>query len=155
VRRDNERGTTIKGNDGVRWNSDSVLLLLWRRQNENVVEWWESDQYWDNLFITVEGESQAVCGGWPVVMVWIQCFNFGSRRETRRWIIIGRWNGSSKFVLAPCEGNVTRHGGMKMSVRGEATSGREKWVDDVSWANANLTGPEIKKDSHSQFSYYK
>jgi hypothetical protein len=35
------------------------------------------------LFIAVEGESQTVRGGWPVTMVQIQYFSFGS--IGRRW----------------------------------------------------------------------
>jgi hypothetical protein len=33
------------------------------------------------LFIAVEGESQTVRGGWPVTMVQIQYFSFGSIGE--------------------------------------------------------------------------
>jgi hypothetical protein len=40
---------------------------------------------------------------------------------------------------------VTRHGGVMMLVGGEAAPGREKGGDDVSWTDANFTGPEIKK----------
>jgi hypothetical protein len=39
--RDDERETTVKGNDGSGWSSDGVMLWLERRQNKDVVEWWE------------------------------------------------------------------------------------------------------------------
>jgi hypothetical protein len=39
VRRDDERGTVVKGNDGGGWSSDGVVLWLGRRQNENAVKW--------------------------------------------------------------------------------------------------------------------
>jgi hypothetical protein len=38
VRRDDGHGTTVKGNDDSGWSSDSVVLLLGRRQNGDVVE---------------------------------------------------------------------------------------------------------------------
>jgi hypothetical protein len=41
----------------------------------------ESDQGQDDLFITVEGESRAVRGGWHMVVVQIQYFGFSSRGE--------------------------------------------------------------------------
>jgi hypothetical protein len=44
----------------------------------------ESDQGVDDLFIAGEGASWIVRGGWPVVVVWIQCFDFGSRGEAMR-----------------------------------------------------------------------
>jgi hypothetical protein len=31
------------------------------------------------FFIPVKGENQAIQGGWPAVIVQIQCFGFGSR----------------------------------------------------------------------------
>jgi hypothetical protein len=40
VRRDDGHGTTVKGNDNSGWISDSVVLLLGRRQNRDIVEWW-------------------------------------------------------------------------------------------------------------------
>jgi hypothetical protein len=39
VRSDDERGTTVKENDGNGWNSDDVVLWLGRRQNGDVIEW--------------------------------------------------------------------------------------------------------------------
>jgi hypothetical protein len=33
------------------------------------------------FFIVVESESQTVRGGWPAVVVRIQCFSFSSREE--------------------------------------------------------------------------
>jgi hypothetical protein len=38
VRRDNERETTVKENDGGGWSSDGVVLRLGRSQNRDVVE---------------------------------------------------------------------------------------------------------------------
>jgi hypothetical protein len=43
----------------------------------------ESDQVSDDLFIVVEGSSQAVQGEWPTVVVQIQCFSFDLRGEAR------------------------------------------------------------------------
>jgi hypothetical protein len=40
---------------------------------------------------------------------------------------------------------MTRCGGVATSVGGEATPKREKGGDDVSWVDANLTGPKNKK----------
>jgi hypothetical protein len=41
----------------------------------------ESGHDLDELFIAVEGGSQVVWGGWPVLVVWIKCFSFSSRWE--------------------------------------------------------------------------
>jgi hypothetical protein len=41
---------------------------------------------------------------------------------------------------------VTRRDGVTTSIRGEATLGREKGVDDASWADVNLTGPKNEKN---------
>jgi hypothetical protein len=40
VRRDNKRGTTVKGNDCGGWSSDDVMLWLGKRQNGDPIEWW-------------------------------------------------------------------------------------------------------------------
>ncbi len=40
VRRDNECGTAVKGNDSDGWSSDGLVLWLERRQNGDVIEWW-------------------------------------------------------------------------------------------------------------------
>jgi hypothetical protein len=50
----------------------------------------ESDQCWDELFIVVEGESQMIRVGWPVMMVRIQYFDLDSREEATGRIIAGR-----------------------------------------------------------------
>jgi hypothetical protein len=50
---------------------------------------------------------------------------------------------------------VTRHGGVAMSTGGDAVSGREKGEGNVSWADANLTGPKNKENSCCRFSCYK
>jgi hypothetical protein len=49
---------------------------------------------------------------------------------------------------------VTQCGGVRMSVGGEATSGRGKGGDNASWTDANFTGPKNKENSHGQFSCY-
>jgi hypothetical protein len=41
--------------------------------------------------------------------------------------------------------NVTRCSGVTTSPGGEVASGRRKGGDDVSWFDANLIGPKIKK----------
>jgi hypothetical protein len=46
VRRDDERETTVNGNDGGRWSSDGVVLWLGRRQNGDAVEWYRE---WPSL----------------------------------------------------------------------------------------------------------
>jgi hypothetical protein len=40
VRRDDERGTTVKGNDDGGCSSDGVVLWIGRRQNKDALEWW-------------------------------------------------------------------------------------------------------------------
>jgi hypothetical protein len=40
-------------------------------------------------------------------------------------------------------------------VRGEAAPRRGKERDDVSWTNANLTGPKNKETPRVRFSWYK
>jgi hypothetical protein len=50
---------------------------------------------------------------------------------------------------------VTRCGSVTMSIGGEVAPGRGKGGDDASWADANLTGPKNKENSHGQFSCYK
>jgi hypothetical protein len=39
MQRDDERGTTVKENNGDRWSFDGVVLWLRRRQNRDVVQW--------------------------------------------------------------------------------------------------------------------
>jgi hypothetical protein len=39
VRSNDGHETVVKGNDGGRWSSDGVMLLLGRRQNGDTVEW--------------------------------------------------------------------------------------------------------------------
>jgi hypothetical protein len=41
------------------------------------------------------------------------------------------------------------------SAGGEATSGKGKGGDDVSWANANLTGPNNEENARGRFNCYK
>jgi hypothetical protein len=49
---------------------------------------------------------------------------------------------------------VTRRGSVTMSAGGEAASGRGKGGDNVSWADANLTGPKNEENSRDRFSCY-
>jgi hypothetical protein len=42
----------------------------------------ESDKGQNDLFIATEGESRTIHGGWPTVVLWIQCSSFGSRGES-------------------------------------------------------------------------
>jgi hypothetical protein len=41
VQKDDGHGTVVKENDSGRWSSDSMVLWLERRQNEDTVEWWD------------------------------------------------------------------------------------------------------------------
>jgi hypothetical protein len=41
VWRDDGCGTAIKVNDDSGWSSNDMMLWLGRRQNGDVVEWWE------------------------------------------------------------------------------------------------------------------
>jgi hypothetical protein len=49
VRRDDRRGTEVKGNDGDGWSSDGVVLWLGRRQKKTRLSGGESDQSWDDI----------------------------------------------------------------------------------------------------------
>jgi hypothetical protein len=97
------------------------------------------------FFITVEGESRAVQEGSPTTVVRIQCFSFGSKVEATGWSFARRWNIASELVLAPWKANMTRCGGVAMSIGEEAAPGREKGGDDVSWTDTDLAGRKIKK----------
>jgi hypothetical protein len=44
MRRDDGHEIVVKGTDVGGWSSDGVVLWLGRRQNEDAVEWWKSDQ---------------------------------------------------------------------------------------------------------------
>jgi hypothetical protein len=46
-------------------------------------------------------------------------------------------------------------GGVATSAEGEAAPGRGKGGDDVSWADANLTGPKNEENTRSRFNYFK
>jgi hypothetical protein len=50
---------------------------------------------------------------------------------------------------------VTQRGGVMTSVEGEATPGRGKGGDVVSWADANLTRLKNEKNPRGRFSWYK
>jgi hypothetical protein len=106
------------------------------------------------FFIAVEGGSQAVWGGWLATVVRVQYFCFSSRGGN---VIkhCQKISGGSDLVLAPREGSVTRCSGMATSAGGEALPERENGGDDVSWADANLTGPTNEENPHGQFSCYK
>jgi hypothetical protein len=133
---------------------DGMVLWLGGKM-ETRLSGGESSQGWDDLFIGLEGGSRTVRGGWPVAVVWIQCFSSSSRGDVTGWSVAKRWSGGSELVLALWEGIMARCGSMAMSNRGEAAPGRGKGGDDVSWADANLTGPKNKENSHSWSSYYK
>jgi hypothetical protein len=49
------------------------------------------------------------------------------------------------WILTQWKGSVSRHGGVTTSAKGEVAPRREKEGDNVSWANANLTGQKMKK----------
>jgi hypothetical protein len=40
MRRDDGCGTAVKGNDGSKWSSDGMVLMLGRIQNGDTFEWW-------------------------------------------------------------------------------------------------------------------
>jgi hypothetical protein len=131
-------------------------------------EWWrwvelrwcgtvtrEGGQSWDDLLILVEGGNWTIQEGWPIVVLQIQCFNFGLRGETMGRNIAERWSEHSDLILAPWEENTTRHGGIATSTRGEAAPRRPKGGDDGSCANTNLTRLENKENSQNRFNCYK
>jgi hypothetical protein len=62
------------------------------------------------FFIIEEGDSRTVRVGWPAVVVWIQCFNFGLRGEVTGRSVAERFNRGRELILAPWEGSVTRCG---------------------------------------------
>jgi hypothetical protein len=93
VQRDNGCGTTVKGNNGYGWSSDDVTLWLGGGKIEIRLSGGESDHGWDYLFIAMNVGSRVVWGGWPAVVVWIQCFSFRSRGEATWWSVAGRWSG--------------------------------------------------------------
>jgi hypothetical protein len=104
------------------------------------IEWWKE---WPRLrwcfYISGGWESGgpervACCGGADSML------QFRLREEATRWSIIGRWSGGNELILIQWEGSVTRCGGMATSAGGEVAPWREKGGDDVSWADANLTG---------------
>jgi hypothetical protein len=107
------------------------------------------------FFITVEGVSQTVRGGWLAAAVRIQCFNFGLRGEAMEQSIAVRWSGVSQVIMALWEGSMTRHNGVATSADEETMPGRGKGEDDATWANTNLIGSKNKENPHGQFSYYK
>jgi hypothetical protein len=89
-----------------------------------------------------------------VAVVRIQWFSFGLRGEATGQSIARRCSGGSEFVLAQWEGSVTRHSSVMTSTGGDATSGRGNGGNDVSWADANLTGPKNEENSRGRFSWY-
>jgi hypothetical protein len=110
---------TVKGNNGDAWIFDDVMLWLWRRKNGDTVEWWRTGQGWNDIFIKVEGGSQTVRGGWPMAVVRIQYFSFGSRDEVTEQIIAERWNRGSELVFAQWERSMTRRTGWRRGGTGE------------------------------------
>jgi hypothetical protein len=123
VWRDDGCETAVKGNDGSGWSSDGIVLWLARRQNGDTIECWgRVDKVKMIFFITVEGVSRAVQGGWAAVVVRIQCLGFGSKGEAMGWSIAGRWSGGIELVLTLWEGSMTQH--MALSAGGEVALGR-------------------------------
>jgi hypothetical protein len=154
VRRDDGHGMVVKVNGCGRWSSDGVVLWRVRRQNGDAVEWWGEWQGWDDIFIAVEGRNRMVQGGWPTMVVRIQCFNLVSRGEATGGSIAGRWSGGSELVLAQWEGSMIRRNGMVTLAGGEAAQERAKGGDEPSWAT-NITEPENEENSHGRFNCYK
>jgi hypothetical protein len=72
--------TTITGGASMAW---------WFAYGGVKMETWlggeESDQGWNDFFITMECGSRAVRGGWLVAVVWIQCFSFGMSGDATKW----------------------------------------------------------------------
>jgi hypothetical protein len=89
------------------------------------------------------------------MMMRIQLFSFGSRGGVTGQSIVKRWSGCSELILTQWEGSVTRRGGVTMSAREEAALRREKGVDDIDWADANLTGQKNGENPRGRFSWYK
>jgi hypothetical protein len=87
---------------------------------------WFSSQGWDDIFISMEGQSRMVWGGWPMAVVWIQYFGFSSRWEVTGQSVVGRWGGDNELALATSKGSVTRRDGVTTSIGGEAEPGKKK-----------------------------
>jgi hypothetical protein len=109
---------------------------------------------WDDIFIAVEGGSRTIRGGWPVAVVRIQCFSFGSRKEATGRSVAERWSEASELILSLWEGSVTR-GSVVISAGREATLGRKKGGDDTSWADVNPIGLKNEENPRGRFSRYK
>jgi hypothetical protein len=135
----------------------SIVWCSWQGESkmEKRLSGGENDQGWDDIFITVEGDSRVVRGGWPMGVVRIQCFDFGSRGNAIRRSIVRKWSRDSELVLAPWEESVTRHNGVVTSAWGETAPGRGKRGDDTNWGDANLVGPKNKENPCGRFSCYK
>jgi hypothetical protein len=155
VWRDNRRETIMKGNNGSGWSSDGMVLWLGSKQNGDAIEWLGECPRLRWFFIPVKGENQAIQGGWPAVIVQIQCFGFGLRGKAAGWSIAEIWSGGSELILVQWEGSVTWCGGVMMSIGGEAAPGRGKGGDGASWVDVNLIELKNKENQHDWFSCFR
>jgi hypothetical protein len=88
-------------------------------------------------------------------MTWVSL----PRKEAKWRCGCGGESGQGRYdhfiAVEDGQGSVTWCGGMLTSARGDATSGRGKGGDDVSWDDTNLTGPKNEENPCSRFSCYK
>jgi hypothetical protein len=155
VRRDKGRGTAVKENNDDGWSSNDVVLWLERRQNEDVVEWWEECPRLRWHFYSSGGWeldcSRRVAGGGSAYLIlwfWLE--------KGRRWdeaLLEDEADATSSSWL---HGKKAWHG----TTRGDVDWRRgvtreEKGGDDDNWTNVNLTGPKNKINPLDRFSWYK
>jgi hypothetical protein len=118
---DDERGSMIKENNGDRWSSNSMMLLLRRWQNWDEIEWWR----------------ELLRSGWPfycsgereVTVVRIQYFSFGLRGEAMGRSVTVIWSGVNELILTLWKWSVARRGGVAMLTGGETVPGSGKGED--------------------------
>jgi hypothetical protein len=103
----------------------------------------------------MEDVSRTIQVRWPTVVVRIQYFSFGSRREATGLSIAGRRRGDNELILAPWEGSVTQCDGVTMSIGGEAVPMRGKERDDAGWVHMDFTGLKNKENARDRFNCYK
>jgi hypothetical protein len=95
------RGVSLCGGTmsiGRRWKRTMAVgdaLMAWcsgygGAKMETRLSGGQCGQSWYDVFIAVEGRSRAVRGGWPAVVVRIQCFYFVSKGEATGRSIAGR-----------------------------------------------------------------
>jgi hypothetical protein len=141
VRRDDERGTTVKGNDGGGRSSNGVALWLGRRQNEDAVEWWGE---WLRLRWPFYSS-----GGWESGS--LGRVVDGGGEDSILQFRLERWGDGTKHYWTIKQRQRTRLGSMgrrrdmawwHVNVDRRRDNTREgKGGDDASWADANPTGP--------------